>query len=859
MRACPSCGEETPEGARFCPVCGMALAGTPAPQGSRKVVTIVFCDLVGSTNLGESLDPESLRQVLTRYFAAMSNALERHGGTIEKFIGDAVMAVFGIPAAREDDALRAVRAAVEMRDALGKLNDELDLQWGVRLQARTGVNTGEVIAGDSSRGQAFASGDAVNVAARLEQAAAAGEILIGKHTLELVRGAVRIESVPPLDLKGKSEPVTAFRLAELADQAAGFGRRLDSPLVGREPELALLREAFDRTVAERSCELVTVTGAAGIGKSRLAEDFAYSIRGEARVVAGRCLSYGEGLTFWPLREVVEDLAGTDDRETSEEAQARIANLLPADDDMPSIVERVAGALGLSDAAAAPTETFWAVRKLLEAAAGEQPLVILFEDIHWAEPTFLDLIEHLAGTIRQVPVLIVAVARTDLFDTTPDFAANVADAARMELEPLSVAESRLLIEQLVGDAGVADDLPDRVFTGAEGNPLFVEELVRMLVDEHHIERDETGFSSVRELSTVSVPPTLHGLLAARLDRLDPAQRAVVEAAAVVGRSFGAGAVLELGGGDDRSQLDRHLGALVRSQLIEADGGRFAGEATFSFKHILLRDVAYQGILKGLRTDLHARYADWLERTAGERASEYEEILGYHLERAYHYLTELGPIDERGRELAARAAARLGSSGGRALARGDIRPAVNLLERAVSLLAEEDPARRDLTVKLGIALAETGQLSRADALLHDRIEAELRGSAYVVFHDGTGKQHVVRLDDEESTISVGRRVENDIAFSWDGEVSREHAELLCAPEGWTLVDRNSRNGSYLNGQRVTGPHRLRDGDVLRFGDTVVLFRAPVADEERRAAVSPKPEQMTHIGQRPDDAPRPPLDEG
>jgi predicted ATPase len=395
--------------------------------------------------------------------------------------------------------------------------------------------------------------------------------------------------------------------------------------------------------------------------------------------------------------------------------------------------------------------------------------------------------------------------------------------------------------------VAGDLPERVFTGADGNPLFVEELVRMLVDEHHLEKDEKGVPVVRELSAVSVPPTLHALLAARLDRLDPGERAVVEAAAVVGRSFGGGAVLELNRGDDRSELDRLLRELERKQVIEPDGGHFAGEGTFSFTHILLRDVAYHGILKESRTDYHGRFAEWLESEAGERASEYEEILGYHLERAYRYLAELGPIDERGRDLAGRAAARLGSSGRRALARGDIPPAVNLLERAVSLLADDDPARRDLTLKLGIALAETGQMSRADALLHDRIEAEQRGRSFVVFHDGTGRRHVVDLGEEESTITIGRRVENHVALSWDNDVSRRHAELRRLPGGWMLVDDESRNGSYCNGERITGQRPLRDGDVLRFGDTVVLFRAPGQDAERGPAIA-EPEQVTSFGESP-----------
>lgn len=834
MPTCPSCGEETPERARFCPVCGVALTEVPTPQGLRKVVTIVFCDLCDSTKLGERLDPETLRQVIASYFEAMSEALRRHEGAIEKFIGDAVMAVFGIPTVREDDALRAVRAADEMRATLAELNDQLEERWGVRLQARTGVNTGEVITGDSSRGEGFVSGDAVNVAARLEQSAPPDEILIGETTLELVRDAVTVEPVPPLELKGKSEPVPAFRLLEVAAEPAVRDRRLNAPLVGRAPELATLRAAFDRAVAQRRCELITVVGPAGMGKSRLVEDFGESLADEARVVAGRCLSYGEGLTFWPLRAIVDGLVGSADDESSAQVQDRIAKLLDHDDDAATVVERVSGALGLTDSTAYPAETFWAVRKLLATAAREQPLVILFEDVHWAEPTFLELIEHLATTTEGVPILLVAAARTDLFDVRPDFGGAVAGATKLELHPLDAAESRMLIEQLVGDAGAAADLPDRVFEAAEGNPLFVEELVRMLLEQ----RD------------ADVPPTIHALLAARLDRLDPAERAVVEAASVVGRSFGGDAILALHESDDRAELDHHLVSLVRKQLIEPDGGRFAGEGTFSFTHILVRDVAYQGILKGHRTELHARFADWLESVSGERAHEYDEILGYHLERAHRYLSELGPLDDRGRELAGRAAGRLGSSGGRALARGDIGPAVSLLERAVSLLDDDDPAQRDLTVKLGIALAESGQLSRADALLHDRIESERRGSAYVVFQDGGGKQQVVTLDDG-GTVRVGRRGDNDIALSWDQEVSREHAQLRRGEEGWTLVDDDSRNGSYLNGQRVSGRHPLRDGDVLRFGDTVLLFRAPAADEQRKQ-VSLAPDQVTYMGTRPTQPP-------
>jgi predicted ATPase len=384
-----------------------------------------------------------------------------------------------------------------------------------------------------------------------------------------------------------------------------------------------------------------------------------------------------------------------------------------------------------------------------------------------------------------------------------------------------------VAQLLDDGDVAGELADQVFARAEGNPLFVEEIVRMLVDERWLERGDAGISAVRS-SPLSLPATIHAVLAARIDRLEPAERAAVEAGAVVGRSFGRGALLDLIDAGEHPGLDAQLERLARKQVIRPDGGRFAGDPTFSFSHALIRDVAYQGMLKARRAELHARCADWLERAAGERAGEYDEILGYHLERAHRYLSELGPLDERGEDLGARAARRLGSSGGRALARGDIRPAVNLLERAVSLLDARDPARRELTAKLGIAFAETGQLSRVDALLRDRVESEQRGSAFVTFHEPSGRQHVV---DCEGRLTIGRRPDNDVALVWDDEVSRRHAHIASADAGWLLVDDGSRNGSFRNGERVPERALIRDGDVLRFGDTVVMFHAPA-----RAAQSP-----------------------
>ena len=829
-------------------MCGTALGSTPTAHGLRKVVTIVQSDLVGSTKLGEELDPETLREVLARYFEAMSDVLMRHEGASQRFIGDAVMAVFGIPTVHEDDALRAVRAAIEMRAALRDLNEQLDLRWGVHLQARTGVNTGAVIVGDPSQGEDFVSGEAVNVAVRLEQSAPPREILIAEQTLELVRGAVLVQAVAPLEVEGKSELVPAFRLIDVAGPDRGVERGLSSPLIGRAGALEGLREAFDRAVSAGTCQLVSVVGPAGVGKSRLTSDFVRSLGGEATAVTGRCLSYGQGLTFWPLREIVAELAGTEDGDSPDEVLARITRLLPADDDRAIVAERIAGALGVVDSTDYPEDISWAVRKLLEAVGGERPLVVVLEDVQWAEPTFLELIEYLPMAIGYAPVLIIAVARAELFDIRPSFAQGLPDVRRIDLEPLSEADCRALVEQLVGEARVAADLSDRVAVSAEGNPLFVEELVRMLIDERYLEQ---------ETSALPMPATIHAVLAARLDRLDSSGLAIVKGAAVIGRSFSDEAALLLAGRRDRAELESHLGALVRQDIIEPDGGRFAGRRTFSFKHILLRDVAYQSILKAQRADLHERYADWLERETGERGSEYREILGHHLERSFRNLSELGQGEERQRELAARAARHLGASGSRALARGDIRPAVSLLERAVSLLPEDDPARRDLTLKLGIALAESGDVSRADALLADRIRAERRGRAFVAFHDGGGSQQVVTLEDERSPITIGRRVDNDIVLSWDSEASRRHAHLQHTVDGWALVDDGSRNGSYLNGERVTRQGPLRDGDVFRFGDTVVLFRAPVPDEHRAHDVFLEPEQVTYMGQTSTHAPKPDAD--
>jgi class 3 adenylate cyclase len=377
VRTCPSCGEENPNRAKFCLNCGAPLeAAGPAPE-ARKTVTVLFSDIVGSTALGERLGPESLRQVMSRYFDRMRSVLERHGGTVEKYIGDAVMAVFGVPVLHEEDALRAVRAASEIREELSRLNKELERDWDLTIATRTGVNTGEVVAG--ATGQTLVTGDAVNTAARLEQAAAPGEVLIGEATYDLVRDAVVAEPVQPVAAKGKAQGVPAYRLLSVVAGAPGRARRLDSPMVGRQAELQRLQDAFDQVEAERRCVVATVIGVPGVGKSRLAHEFVASLSDRATVLRGRCLPYGEGITFWPVSEVVRQAAGITEGEWEEDARSRIGDLLPPTDESGIIRDRVAAAIGVGEATGAIQETFWAIRKLLEAVALERPLLVVFDD------------------------------------------------------------------------------------------------------------------------------------------------------------------------------------------------------------------------------------------------------------------------------------------------------------------------------------------------------------------------------------------------------------------------------------------------------------------------------------------------
>jgi class 3 adenylate cyclase/tetratricopeptide (TPR) repeat protein len=661
MLTCPTCGQENPDGFVFCGKCGAALT----PVGGREVrktVTVLFADVTGSTALGEQLDPESFRRVMARYFELARGCLERHGGTVEKFIGDAVMAVFGVPVVHEDDALRAVRAAAELRDTLATLNDQLEREYGVSLLLRTGVNTGEVVTGTEER---LATGDAVNVAARLEQAAEPGEILLGEQTHLLARDAIEVEPVAPLPLKGKTEDVPAYRLVRVVEGAPAFDRRLDSPLVGRSAELARLRKSFKDAVSSRRCRLVTLLGPPGIGKSRLSREVEAVLADEATVLSGSCLPYGEGITYWPLVEIFR------------EARAE---------------EELSSAL----AAGGPEEISLSVRKAFERRSRERPLALVVEDIHWAEPTLLDLLEHLVDWTRDAPLLLLCQARPELLDERPTWGGQ-AEAETIRLEPLSQAESDELIEGLVPGAELEDEIRTRIRETAEGNPLFVEQLLAVLSEQGEAE---------------SLPPTIHALLAARLDGLPEEERDVLERASVVGAEFEWEALAALASDRNRPPGAR-LATLVRKDLIQPHE---AIEDSFRFRHRLIRDAAYERIPKELRSELHERFAEWLEG----RGEELDEIVGYHLEQAYRSLEALGPVNERARLLGGRAAEQLAASARRVRGRGDTKAAVSLFERAVALLPPDDRRRVELLPAFGRALREAGQIERAQSVFVEAVE-------------------------------------------------------------------------------------------------------------------------------------------
>ncbi len=778
MITCRVCERDCAEEFKFCPHCGASLDPVVVPRELRKVVTVVFCDVSGSTALGERLDPESLRRVMAGYFGAMRLVVEHHGGTVEKFIGDAVMAVFGVPVLHEDDALRAVRAVWEMREALVALNEELERDYGTRLAVRIGVNTGEVVTGTEER---LATGDVVNVAARLEQAAPPGEIFIGPETVALVRDAVEVEPLAPLELKGKSEPLHGFRLVGVRGGVPGFNRRVDGRMVGRGRELRRLTDSFEQAIADRSCQLFTVLGAAGVGKSRLAAELTAAT--DATVVHGRCLDYGDGITYWPVVEVLKQLLGSG-------APERLA-VLGLD---PATSARILGLLGERRTEGSSEELARAVREVFEAAARERPLVVVFDDIHSGEPTFLKLIEHVADLSRDAAIFLLCLARPDLRDRRPDWAGGILNATTILLEPLSRGETDDLIGELVGASVLPEPLAARIAEAAEGNPLFVEEMLVML-------RESPDGEAL-------VPPTIQALLAARLDQLEPAERAVLERGSVEGKVFHRGAVLALA--PEEVELDERLTSLVRKELVRQERAVLPGDVAYRFRHLLIRDAAYDALPKAVRAQLHERFAAWLE-LRGSALVEQQEVVGYHLERAHRYRSELGPLDVHGRDLAARASDQLGRAGRRASDRGDASAATSLLGRAARLLPADDPSRLELQIELAGALIEGGDLERSATVLAETIlGASRRGDTRLEALARVQRAYLTTAHggDMGAALREGERAVTELAAGGD-EAALGRAETLLGTLQFWLGDSSTAETSLRRAlEHARGGGRPRD---------------------------------------------------
>jgi class 3 adenylate cyclase/tetratricopeptide (TPR) repeat protein len=742
MATCARCGQANADRARFCDGCGASLE-SDAPIGeTRKTVTAVFCDVVGSTPLGERLDPEVLRSVLRRYFEEMRDVVERHGGQVSKFIGDAVVGVFGLPHVHEDDAIRAVRAADEMRTVLAALNESLLMAWGVELASRTGVCTGEVVVGVRDE---VVLGDVMNTAARLEQAAEPGEILIADETWALVRDAVVAVSAD-LEVKGKSAPVRAWRLRAVDREAAGHRRRFDRPLVGRERQLRTLQELLERAMAEARLQLATIIGEPGIGKSRLVAEFEHWVDARTDAVTrrrGRCLAYGDGIGFWPLAEIVRQQLAIDEADNEDLARARRAAAVEGMQDAPWLRARLAPLVGLPAEAAEREEVFTAWQRFFDEVAARTPLLLVFEDLHWADPAVFAFIQHLAEWSTGVPILVVCTARPELFDLHPGWASGLVNATTLALLPLSREDTARLVKSLLGDLPASPDETAVLVDRSGGNPLYAEEYARLLADRG----DSTS-------SDLVMPETVRAVIAARLDSLPVDGRGLLRDAAVCGTVFWAGALAAIGGREP-GPVRVALHELARKELIRRSRtSTLPGDEEYAFWHDLVHEVAYNQIPRVDRADKHRRTAEWIEHATGERMGDRAELLTHHYAEALA-LTRTTAQGEP--EPLRRAALRHVTTAAERSMGLDTEHATRLARQGLDLAVEDDPERARLLCVMGTARAQAGEFDEARALLQSaRDAAEAAGDAeslgaaflqetFAVYISGDGRRWETIVDE------------------------------------------------------------------------------------------------------------------
>jgi tetratricopeptide (TPR) repeat protein len=689
----------------------------------------------------------------------------------------------------------------------------------VQLANRTGVNTGEVVAGDPTTGQRLVTGDAVNVAARLEQAAGEREVLLGELTYRLVRDEVDVEEVEPLELKGKSEPVPAYRLVGVRDTHEADGGRA-APLVGRAAELEQLETIFAETITTRSARLATLVADAGVGKSRLTAEFLDRIAHTAFVLQGRCLPYGDGITFWPLAEALKGAAGVVNDDDAEAALDKLRALTSTAGE--DVTERLAVMIGLRTETFAMEELAWATRRFVEHIAAQRPVTLVIEDIHWAEPSLLELVDSLVQSIDDAAVLVLCAARPSLGDSTPDWGTGPR-ATKIDLEPLDGEASRTMVESLLGGGTVEAEVLDRIVDAAEGNPLFAEQLLRMLVDEGTLERRDGTWHATGTLADLQVPPTIQALLAARLDTLEPDERSVIEPASVVGYVFAEAAVSALAPPDVASSVITEIAALTQKHLVRpVDDG---DETQHRFQHIMIRDTTYEGILKRGRADLHERFVAWADGVNRDRGAEFEEILGYHLEQAWTYLSELGPLDDHGRAIGEDGARRLSSAGRRAFARGDVPAAATLIGRAAALLPVDHRERLKLLPDHAEALLMMGRFDDATAVLEESIQYAESAPA------DAGRARLVHLLVRLRTGAEGwgpSSVEEEIQSTIGVfEAAGDEAGLAMA---WRLLAWVAgiacRFGDAAEASRHASDHAKRAGDVRQERRAIATYAAAAA---------------------------------
>jgi class 3 adenylate cyclase/tetratricopeptide (TPR) repeat protein len=735
MPICARCAQDNPDVAKFCLACGSPLAAPPPTSEERKLITVLFTDIVGSTAKAEQMDPEDVRARLAPYYVRLRAELERHGGTVEKFIGDAVVALFGAPAAHEDDPERAVRAAFAVCTAIDELNAEDE--W-LDLKVRVGVNTGEalvVVGARPSEGEGMAAGDVMNTAARLQSAAPVNGVLVGELTYTATRDAIDYREVEPIAAKGKSEPVRVWEAVRVKD-VEGAAPPERATFVGRDEEVAALDEAWHTALDAKRPVIVSVIGPPGVGKSRLLTEFSRRASATGRVHRGRCLSYGEGITYWPVTEIFKSAAEileSDDRGTVSSKLGSFLERLRTDDldELRTVAAALSNLIGIPmtprgtyvTSEISQSELHWGIRRALQLLAAEQPIAIIIEDLHWAEQTLLELVAYIAADDADAPIALVCSARPDLREMAPGFAGTEGRRRTVELDTLGADHSTALLTDLLGDAElVATPFAAALIANAGGNPLFLEETVRMLrdrdlVDLEHWRRDDLG--------DLPIPTSLQGLISSRLDRLGAGEKQIAHHASVVGAIFWAGAVAHLGAREGAPPEDPRdgLAELERRDFVaHSPVSSVADELEYAFKHILIRDVAYGQVPKGRRAQLHVRFSEWLN-VLPATADEFVEIVAWHLEQACRLSREVArsPIEPPILE----AAGALADAARRAERREGLREAERYYTRALDVLGDPIAALAlELRVRRADIMTMLGNLREACDELEEVLEAAQR---------------------------------------------------------------------------------------------------------------------------------------